>query len=126
MAEQRASAELFDLYGPAWTWKPPLPLGVTSSWRLMRISDSLALIFLAVKRPDASLLAALNTIRTSPAADATDKADAGCADADEAAGAGLACATFVGLAGAWEGVFCGGAVADTGWTGAGAAGSVLC
>ncbi len=92
----------------------------------MRISDSLALIFLAVKRPDASLLAALNTIRTSPAADATDKADAGCADADEAAGAGLACATFVGLAGAWEGVFCAGAVADTGWTGAGAAGSVLC
>ena len=71
----------------------------------MRISASWALIFLAVERPDASLLAEPNTISTSPAAEATDKADAGCADAGAAPEAGLACATFTGLAGAGEGVF---------------------
>ena len=52
---------------------------------------------MAAERPDASLFAEPNTIRMSPGAAATDKAEVGCAEAWGAAG-DLACATFTGFA----------------------------
>ncbi len=122
MAEQSAAAELFDLYGPAWIWKPPAGLAVTSSSRLMRMSESWALMVFAVERPDASLLAEPKTIRMPPGADATDKAEAGCSGVCPAGGAGLALAAFTGFAGfaaALSGAFCAAAFAGAGWAASG-------